>query len=150
MTGNIRDLIKRESAPAEHEAIRELWKRHSIAEDARDLPGLISTLTTDCVYELVQTGDRWEGHAGAARFYLELLSAFPDIRFDLSDIVIGPQGVCEEADVTGTHEAPWLGFPPSGEQLAWKVAIFFPWDPAQRLFRGEKVYTAGLPLTDGR
>jgi predicted ester cyclase len=75
-----------------------------------------------------------------------LLSAFPDIHFDLTDIVIGPQGVCEEADVTGTHKAEWLGFPPSGERLAWKVVIFFPWDPEQRLFRGEKVYTAGLPL----
>jgi len=100
------------------------------------------------VYELAQSGHRWEGHEGAARFYMELLSAFPDIHFDLTDIVIGPQGVCEEADVTGTHEAEWLGFPPSGEPLAWKVVIFFPWDPKQRLFRGEKVYTAGLPLTE--
>ncbi len=69
MTGDVRELIRREIAPAEHEVIRELWKRHSIAEDQRDLPGLISTLTEDCVYELVQTGHRWEGHDGAARFY---------------------------------------------------------------------------------
>jgi predicted ester cyclase len=103
-------------------------------------------LSADCVYELVQTGHRWERHEGAARFYMELLSAFPDIRFELTDIVIGPQGVCEEADVTGTHEVDWLGFPPSGERLSWKVVIFFPWDPARRLFRGERVYTAGLPL----
>ena len=82
-----------------------------IAEDNRDLPGLISTLTEDCVYELVQTGHRWEGHEGAARFYGGLLGAFPDIDFQLTDIVIGPQGVCEEADVTGTHEAEWLGDP---------------------------------------
>ena len=148
MTADIRDLIRREADDAELAEIRELWKKHSIAEDERDLPGLISTLTPDCVYELVQTGDRWAGHEGAARFYMELLSAFPDIRFELTDIVIGPQGVCEEADVSGTHEAAWLGFPPSGERLAFKVVIFFPWDPAQRLFRGEKVYTAGLPLTE--
>ena len=143
---DIRDLIRREVSPKEHGEIRELWKRHSIAEDQRDLPGLISTLTDDCVYELVQTGHRWERHEGAARFYGELLSAFPDIHFDLTDIVIGPQGVCEEAKVTGTHEADWLGFAPSGERLSWRVAIFFPWDPDRRLFRGEKVYTAGLPL----
>jgi steroid delta-isomerase-like uncharacterized protein len=143
---DVRELLARDVDPREYEAIRELWKRHSIAEDERDLPGLISTLTDDCVYELVQTGHRWERHEGAARFYMELLTAFPDVRFDLTEIVIGPQGVCEEADVTGTHQAEWLGIPPSGERLAWKVVIFFPWDAEQRLFRGERVYTAGLPL----
>jgi predicted ester cyclase len=145
---DVRDLIRLDPAPSQHEEIRELWKKHSIAEDERDLPGLISTLTDDCVYELVQTGDRWEGHEGAARFYVGLLGGFPDIHFDLTNIVIGPQGVCEEADVTGTHEGAWLGIPPSGERLSWKVVIFFPWDPVKRLFRGERIYTAGLPLTE--
>ena len=143
---DVRDRIRLEPTAAEHDEIRELWKKHSIAEDNRDLPGLIATLTEDCVYELVQTGHRWEGHEGAARFYTELLTAFPDIHFDLTDIVIGPQGVYEEADVTGTHERDWLGFPPSGERLTWKVGILFPWDAERRLFRGERVYTAGLPL----
>ena len=142
------ELLRREPSRDEYALIRELWKRHSIAEENRDLAGLISTLTGDCVYELVQTGHRWKGHEGAARFYGGLLGAFPDVDFELTEIVIGPQGVCEEADVTGTHQAEWLGFPPSGEQLAWKVVIFFPWDHEQRLFGGEKVYTAGLPLTE--
>jgi predicted ester cyclase len=139
-------LIRREPNAEEHDTIRELWKRHSIAEENADLPGLLSTLTEDCVYELVQTGHRWEGHEGALRFYTGLLGGFPDIDFQLTDIVIGPQGVCEEAYVTGTHEAEWLGIPPSGKRLAWKVVIFFPWDLEQRLFRGERVYTSGLPL----
>jgi predicted ester cyclase len=143
-------LLRREPAADEYGQIRELWKRHSIAEENRDLPGLLSTLTDDCVYELLQTGHRWEGHEGAARFYGGLLGAFPDVDFQLTDIVIGPQGVCEEADVSGTHEAAWLGIPPSGERLVWKVAIFFPWDTDRRLFRGERVYTAGLPLPQGK
>src|SRR5207248_3420543 len=86
----VRELLRREPAGEEYAAIRELWKRHSIAEDNRDLPGLLSTLTEDCVYELVQTGRRWEGHEGAARFYGGLLGAFPDVDFQLTDIVIGP------------------------------------------------------------
>ena len=135
------ELLDRRITPEAYEEIRELWKRNSIAEDERDLPGLISTLTEDCVYEVMGTGARWEGHEGAARFYTELLSAFPDIHFDLEYIVIGPQGVCEEARVTGTHQAPWLGAEPTGERLQWNVVIFFPWDEEQRLFRGEKVYT---------
>jgi predicted ester cyclase len=140
------DLIGREPSPEEHDAIRSLWKRHSVAEDNRDLPGLLSTLTEDCVYELVQTGHRWEGHEGAARFYGGLLGAFPDIDFQLRSIVIGPQGVFEEADVSGTHEGEWLGVEPTGNRLAWIATIFFPWDGERRLFRGERVYTAGLPL----
>jgi predicted ester cyclase len=143
---DVRELIRRDPVPDEHDAIRELWKRHSIAEDKRDLPGLLATLTEDCVYQLVQTGHRWEGHQGAARFYAGLLGGFPDIDFQLTNIVIGPQGVCEEADVTGTFENAWLGVQPTGERLAWQVTIFFPWDREQRLFSGERVYTAGLPL----
>ena len=142
----VRELIRRDPQPEEHEAIRELWKRHSIAEDDRDLPGLLSTLTEDCVYELVQTGHRWEGHEGAARFYAGLLGGFPDIDFRLTNIVIGPQGVCEEADVSATHSAPWLGLPPSGERLEWKVVIWFPWDEERRLFRGERVHVFGIDV----
>jgi predicted ester cyclase len=142
----ILELYRREITPELYAEIRELWKRHSIAEDERDIRSLLSTLTDDCVYELVETGHRWEGHEGAANFYLSLLTAFPDIRFDLTDIVIGPQGVCEEADVTGTHQGEWLGVAPTGELLSWKVVIFFPWDVDRRLFRGEKVYTSGLPV----
>jgi predicted ester cyclase len=134
------ELIRRDVDPAEHDAIRELWKQHSIAEDNRDLPGLMATLTDDCVYELVQTGDRWEGHEGATRFYTQLLTAFPDVKFMLTDIVIGPQGVVEQADVVATHAAEWLGRPPTGERIEWKVVIFFPWDQAKRRFKGERVF----------
>ena len=138
---SVLELLRRDVDADEYDRVRGLWKRHSIAEDSRDLPGLLSTLTEQCVYELVQTGHRWEGHAGAARFYTELLSAFPDIVFELTDIVIGPQGVCEQADVHGTFGGPWLGRQPTGERLRWKVAIFFPWDREASLFRGERVWT---------
>jgi predicted ester cyclase len=144
----ILELLRRPAEEREYAEIRELWKRHSIAEDNRDLPGLISTLTEDCVYEVRGTDARWEGHEGAARFYTELLTAFPDIHFDLEFIVVGPQGVCEEARATATHEGRWLGYEPSGERLEWRNAIFFPWDPDTRRFRGETVYT-DLVFGDG-
>lgn len=135
----VRELLAR--TPEEYTDIRELWKTHSLAEDARDIGGLMATLTDDCVYELVQTGHRWEGHQGATQFYMGLLGAFPDIDFNLTHIVIGPQGVCEEAVVAGTHENAWLGWQPSGEKVTWRVVIFFPWNPERRLFSGERVYT---------
>lgn len=135
----VRDLLA--MGAGDYEAVRELWKAHSKAEDARDIAGLMATLTDDCVYELVQSGHRWEGHEGATRFYTELLTAFPDIDFSLTNIFVGPQGVCEEAVVVGTHRAPWLGIEPTGGRMVWRNVIFFPWDPERQLFTGERVYT---------
>ena len=138
-------LLNRPCDPSEYQRIRRLWIQHSIAEDRRDVPGLQATLTEDCVYEFAQTGDRWEGHDGARRFYEGLLGAFPDVHFDLQRIVIGPQGVWEEAHVTGTFERDWLRFVATGAPVAFDVQILFPWDPVAALFEGERVWVSGLP-----
>jgi predicted ester cyclase len=140
LKGDVREKLRREFSGEEYAAVRELWKAHSLAEDGRDLEGLIATLTPDCVYEVVPTGHRWEGHDGAREFYRALLGAFPDVRFDLRDIVIGPQGVCEEARLTGTHARDWLEYAATGRRIDFQVVIFFPWDPARRLFLGERVH----------
>jgi predicted ester cyclase len=132
--------IKRKLDPAELKKIRRLWMDHSVAEDKRDIPGLMATLTDDCVYTVVATDTNWRGKEGATQFYHELLGAFPDVHFDLMNIVIGPQGVVEEAEVTGTHTDQWLHFPPTGKKITWKVVIWFPWDHEHQLFKGERIY----------
>jgi predicted ester cyclase len=125
---------------AELRRIKRLWVRHSIAEDRRDIDGLIATLSSACTYEIVVTGQRWDGHAGARRFYEELFAAFPDNAFALSEIVIGPQGVFEVATLTGTNQGPWAGVPASGLRVALEVLILFPWDPAAERFSGERIW----------
>ncbi len=135
-----REMLAREVNREVYHEVRELWKAHSIAEDRRDIAGLIATLTDDCVYEVFPGGTRWEGHPGAVRFYTELISAFPDIHFDLQNIVIGPQGVCEEAKVTGTQKGKWLDRRPTGQKVEFGAVIFFPWDLEKKKFKGERVY----------
>lgn len=138
---SVTKLIRRKLDPDEYRAIRKLWIAHSIAEDAHDIPGLMATLTEDCVYTVVNTGTTWHGKPGATQFYQQLLTAFPDVHFDLQNIVIGPQGVFEEAFVTGTYQVQWLNMPtPGGQHLEFNVTILFPWDPKRRLFSGERVY----------
>ncbi len=139
-TSTIQERLSWRPEPETFERIRRLWVRHSIAEDRRDLDGLIATLAPDCVYEIPATGQRWEGHDGARRFYTEFLGAFPDVHFDLTDIVIGPQGVIEVATMTGTHRGEWAGIQPSGERVEMTIVIHFPWDPAARLFAGERIH----------
>jgi predicted ester cyclase len=125
---------------AELRQIKRLWVRHSIAEDRRDIDGLVATLAPDCAYEIVPSGQRWEGHGGARRFYAELFAAFPDNAFALSDIVIGPQGVMEVATLTGTNTGPWAGAAATGLPVALQVIILFPWDPATERFSGERIW----------
>ena len=132
--------------PAELRRIKRLWVRHSIAEGRRDIEGLVATLAPDCVYEIISTGQRWEGHAGARTFYTELFAAFPDNAFALSEIVVGPQGVFEAARLTGTNRGPWAGAPPSGLAVDLEILILFPWDPATQRFAGERIWLGrGIP-----
>ena len=125
---------------AEQRAIKRLWVRHSIAEDRRDIDGLIATLAPECVYEIVGTGLRWEGHDGARTFYTELFAAFPDNTFALTDIVIGPQGVFEAVVLEATHVGAFAGFGPTGRHVRLELAILFPWDPGSRRFGGEQIF----------
>ena len=137
---SVQERLARPFDPDELRRIKRLWVRHSIAEDRRDIDGLVATLNPDCAYEIVPTGQRWEGHAGARAFYTELFGAFPDNAFALSEIVIGPQGVMEVATLTGTNAGPWAGAPPTGLPVSLQVLILFPWDPATRQFSGERIW----------
>jgi steroid delta-isomerase-like uncharacterized protein len=137
---SIQARLARRFDPAELRRIKQLWVRHSIAEDRRDIDGLIATLSPDCLYEIAVTGQRWEGHEGARRFYEELFAAFPDNAFALSEIVIGPQGVFEVATLTGTNLGPWAGVPASGLAVSLEVVILFPWNPDAGRFGGERIW----------
>lgn len=132
--------------PAELREIKRLWVRHSLAEDARDIDGLLATLAPNCAYDIVPTGQHWEGLDGVRRFYTELFAAFPDNRFELTEIVIGPQGVFEAARLTATNLGPWAGVPASGMPVDFEVLILFPWDPDTRLFLGERIWFDGAAV----
>ena len=136
----LQGLLARSYEPGELRRIKRLWVRHSIAEGRRDIDGLVATLAPDCVYEIVPTRQRWEGHAGARQFYTELFTAFPDNAFALTEIVIGPQGVFEVATLTATNSGPWAGAPPSGLPLELEVLILFPWEPSDERFGGERIW----------
>ena len=143
----IRARLGRRFDASELRDIKRLWVRHSIAEDARDIDGLLATLTDDAVYQIVPTRQRWDGLDGARAFYTELFAAFPDNRFELTEIVVGPQGVFEAARLTGTNLGPWAGTPASGLPVDLEVLILFPWDPQARRFKGERIWFDRAPIS---
>ncbi|HYI21610.1 MAG TPA: ester cyclase [Candidatus Limnocylindrales bacterium] len=140
MSDTVRQRLARRFDTQELRAIKRLWVRHSMAEDRRDIAGLLATLAEDCEYEIVPTGQHWRGLDGVRAFYSELFAAFPDNRFALTEIVVGPQGVFEVARLTGTNLGPWAGIAASGLPVDLEVLIYFPWDPTSRRFLGERIW----------
>ena len=140
MGDTVSTRLGRRFDPAELRAVKRLWVRHSIAEERRDIDGLVATIAPHGEYEMVPTRQHWYGHAGVRAYYTELFAAFPDNRFEMTDIVIGPQGVFESCRLTATNLGPWAGIPASGLPVDLEVLILFPWDPDTRLFLGEKIW----------
>ena len=62
------------------------------------------------------------------------------MRFDLKDIVIGPQGVIEIATMRGTQHGAWQGQAATGRKAELDIVIHFPWDPVAERFAGEHIY----------
>jgi predicted ester cyclase len=76
-----------------------------------------------------------------------LFAAFPDNRFALTDIVIGPQGVFEAVVLEATHRGQFAGLAPTGRRVRLELAILFPWDPVTQRFSGEQIFIDRQALT---
>ena len=136
----IRELMKLEVDPAEVQAILRALEAALDRRGQRDLPGLIATLTDDCVYEIVGTPAALGGprrrnallHRSADRLPGHPLR--PDgHRRRPAGRRRGGGGNCDaRAGVAGLGAERRAGRVPRGDLLSL--------GPGAALFRGEKVY----------
>jgi predicted ester cyclase len=139
---NAQEQFERACDPAEYQAIKQLWLDHITAEHSAHIPGLMATLTEDCVYTILNNGQTWHGHKGATEFYEKFLAAFPENCFKVINTFIGPQGVVEEAHFNGVLTGSFMSLPVTGEAVQFHVTLIFPWDQERKLFKGERIYFA--------
>ncbi len=125
----------------QYDYIKNLWIKHVTNEAEGNIDAVLTTMTDDCVYEIVETGEKWIGHEGARTFYDTLTKAVPDAAFELLDIAIGPQGVLGIANMRGTQKAPFAGNDQTGQQIYWRLINMFSWDPVNKKFTGERIYS---------
>jgi hypothetical protein len=141
-----------EITPEGYDTIRRAWLTHVQAEEVLFKPFteavfqaqmeiMLSVFTEDCVMEIAQTGQRWQGHEQAAAFYRVFLSAFLDMAWVPQALVVGPQGVLDVVNMTGTLAKPFAGFTESGKQVHLQWVIYFPWLPKEAKFKGEIIYS---------
>ena len=76
-------------------------------------------------YELVGTGDVYDGREEVARYFEETRTAFPDQRNELLALHHADDAVIAEANLFGTHEGPFRGLPPTGRKFEMRFAAMF-------------------------
>ena len=76
-------------------------------------------------YELVATGEVYDGADEVDRYYQETRAAFPDQRNELIALHHAADAVIVEASLYGTHDGPFRGLPPTGRRFEMRFCAVF-------------------------
>src|SRR3954447_1767062 len=76
-------------------------------------------------YELIGTGDGYDGHDAVARYFEETRTAFPDQRNELIALHHSDDAVIVEANLYGTHEGNYRGLPATGRKFEMRFCAIF-------------------------
>src|SRR5919198_10656 len=76
-------------------------------------------------YELIATGDVYDGPGEVGRYFEETRTAFPDQRNELLAMHHSDDAVIVEANLYGTHEGTFRGLPPTGRKFEMRFCAIF-------------------------
>jgi steroid delta-isomerase-like uncharacterized protein len=76
-------------------------------------------------YELIATGDVYDGPEEVSGYFEESRRAFPDQRNETRAIHHADDGVMVEAIIRGTHKGPLRNLPPTGREYELPILAFF-------------------------
>jgi steroid delta-isomerase-like uncharacterized protein len=79
-------------------------------------------------YEVVPTGDVYDGPQAVEAFLAEGMLAFPDFSFEIHHIHHAKEAVIVETTFTGTHLGYWRGIPPTGKSVSYRMCNVFVFD----------------------
>jgi|SRR5215211_267385 len=97
---------------------------HMETENEHDYDATIETFDHPR-YELIGTGDVYDGQDAVERYFQETRTAFPDQRNELIAMHHADDAVIVEAMLYGTHEGSFRGLPPTGRSFEMRFAAFF-------------------------
>ena len=76
-------------------------------------------------YELMATGEVYDGEEAVAGYYAATRTAFPDQRNEVRAIHHSDEAVIVEFDLLGTHKGPLRGVPPTGRTFRCPMVALF-------------------------
>jgi steroid delta-isomerase-like uncharacterized protein len=99
-------------------------REHMESENRHDFDATLGTFGHPR-YEIVATGDVFDGPEEVMRYFEETRTAFPDQRNELIALRHADDAVIAEFDLTGTHLGPFRGLPPTGRAFSCRMLAVF-------------------------
>jgi steroid delta-isomerase-like uncharacterized protein len=127
----VADTPAAEAAPEVLARREQIVREHMQSENEHDFDTTIGTFSHPR-YEIVATGDVYDGEAEVRRYYEDSRSAFPDQRNELISLRHADDAVIVEFDLLGTHRGPLRGIPPTGRAFRCRMTALFE-------FAGERI-----------
>jgi steroid delta-isomerase-like uncharacterized protein len=118
-------------------------REHMESENHHDFDTTIGTFAHPR-YEIVPTGDVYDGEAEVRGYFAETRTAFPDQRNELISLRHAEDAVIVEFDLLGTHLGPLRSLPATGRSFRTRMTAFFIFDG--ELIVCERVYFDQLSI----
>ena len=108
-----------------------LVREHNRTENEADYDATIETFDHPR-YELIGTGDVFDGRREVVRYFDETRIAFPDQSNEIIKLHHADDAVLAEVWLRGTHLGPYRGLPPTGRSFEMRIMSVF-------LFEGDRL-----------
>src|SRR5437868_11192027 len=99
-------------------------REHIESENRHDFDTTIATFAHPR-YEIIPTGDVYDGEDDVRRYFAETRTAFPDQRNELLALHHAEDAVIVEFDLLGTHLGPLRSLPPTGRSFRCRITASF-------------------------
>jgi steroid delta-isomerase-like uncharacterized protein len=127
--------IDPELAAARADVVRD----HMESENRGDYEATLETFSHPR-YELIGTGEVFDGEAAVRQYFEDTRLAFPDQRNRLTAMYQGVDAIMVEFLLEGTHLGPMRGLPPTGRAFSCEMSAMFAFEPAGTRIVCERVY----------
>lgn len=121
-------------------------REHVEAERHKDIEATIATFAHPR-YEIVATGDVYDGADAVRAMHEELATAFPDMQLEEGELRHCDDAVVAEGWITATHDGSFQGLPATGRVLRYRVLALFLFDEDRLVC--ERVYFDRLEILRG-
>jgi steroid delta-isomerase-like uncharacterized protein len=102
-------------------------REHMESENRLDFDATIATFDHPR-YELIATGQVFDGEEQVRQYYAASRAAFPDQRNEIHTLRHADDAVVVEFDLLGTHLGTFVGFDPTGRTFRCRMAAIFEFD----------------------